>query len=111
MELIINILAVIGALSIVLFLFIALLKVETDSLHKKDEYRKESEAEAVYITYYIMPVFSLEVYKSDDLSKDLPHEVLELNTVINTDTAIGFRVFNKRNRAVYFVVKKYWGWK
>ena len=111
MELIINIFAVIGLLSILLLIFIALLKVETDSLHKKDEYRKESEAEAVYITYYIMPVFSLEVYKSDDHSKDLPYEVLKLNAVINTDTVIGFRLFNKRNRVVYFVVKKYWGWK
>lgn len=111
MELIINIFAVIGILSILLLIFIALLKVETDSLHKKDEYRKESEAEAVYITYYIMPVFSLEVYKSDDPSKNLPHEVLELNTVINTDTAIGFRLFNKRNKIVYFVASKYWGWK
>ena len=111
MELIINIFAVIGVLFILFLLFIALLKVETDSLHKKDEYRKESEAEAVYITYYIMPVFSLEVYKSDDPSKDLPYEVLELNAVINTDTAIGFRLFNRRNRVVYFVVSKYWGWK
>ena len=111
MELIINTLAVIGVLSILFLLFIALLKVETDSLHKKDEYRKESEAESVYITYYIMPVFSLEVYKSDDHSKDLPYEVLELNAVINTDTAIGFRLFNRKNKVVYFVVKKYWGWK
>jgi hypothetical protein len=111
MELIINTLAVIGVLFILFLLFIALLKVETDSLHKKDEYRKESEAEAVYITYYIMPVFSLEVYKSDDSSKELPYEVLELNVVINTDTAIGFRLFNRRNRVVYFVVKKYWGWR
>ena len=111
MELIINILAVIGILSILLLIFISLLKVKTDSLHKKDEYRKESEAEAVYMTYYIMPVFSLEVYKSDDPSKDLPYEVLELNAVINTDTAIGFRLFNRRNRVVYFVAKKYWGWR
>lgn len=111
MELIINTLAVIGVLSGLFPLFIALLKVKTDSLHKKDEYRKESEAEAVYITRYIILIWGLEFCKTDDPSKDLPVELIELGRVVNDDTMIGFRVFNKRNKIVYFVVSKYWGWK
>lgn len=111
MELIINIFAVIGILSILLLIFISLLKVETDSLHKKDEYRKESEAEAVYMTRYIILMWALEFCKSDDPSKDLPVELIELGRVVNNDTMIGFRVLNKRNKIVYFVVSKYWGWK
>lgn len=110
MDLIINILAMIGGLYIIFLLLIALLKVGTDSLHKKDEYRNESEAEAVYITRYIILMWSLEFCKTDDPSKDLPVELIELGRVVNDDTAIGFRLFNKRNKIVYFVASKYWGW-